>query len=80
MGYARLQLLLGYVVPEFVEEEWLSEEEANKMTDGETLQGPPLHVPYRPYGEFLLDPLVHSHGYVYIYIYILVNGPNGRIS
>lgn len=51
MGYARLQLLLAYVIPEMLDEDWLSEEDAAKSAQGDTDQQPPLHVPYRPYGK-----------------------------
>lgn len=49
MGYARLQVLLGYIIPEMLDEDWLSEEEAAKLAEGETENQAPLHVPYRPY-------------------------------
>lgn len=58
MGYARLQLLLGYVVPEMLDEDWSSEEdlraaESEEAADGntDTREKSPLHVPFRPYGE-----------------------------
>ncbi|XP_026190089.1 uncharacterized protein LOC34619928 [Cyclospora cayetanensis] len=50
MGYARVQLLLAYVLPEVLDEEWLPDEDISKPLEGEEAsKGPPLHVPYRPY-------------------------------
>ncbi|KAL8432273.1 hypothetical protein ACSSS7_004733 [Eimeria intestinalis] len=51
MGYARLQLLLGYVVPELLDEDWLSEdaELGSPADEKKPRLAPSLHVPYRPY-------------------------------
>ncbi|KAL8453717.1 hypothetical protein Emag_001700 [Eimeria magna] len=53
MGYARLQLLLGYVVPELLDEDWLSEdaEVGSQADEKNSLPAASLHVPYRPYAE-----------------------------
>ncbi|KAL8275241.1 hypothetical protein Esti_000825 [Eimeria stiedai] len=53
MGYARLQLLLGYVVPELLDEDWISEDadlgSGSKADEKKLRPAPSLHVPYRPY-------------------------------
>ncbi|CDI74962.1 hypothetical protein, conserved [Eimeria praecox] len=52
LGYARLQLLLGYVVPEILEEEPVAEDNGDSAQEtAGTSAGsqPALHVPYRPY-------------------------------
>ncbi|KAL8433932.1 hypothetical protein Efla_001834 [Eimeria flavescens] len=54
MGYARLQLLLGYVVPELLDQDWFAEDDglgSGSGSDGEarSCAGASLHVPYRPY-------------------------------
>lgn len=57
LGYARLQLLLGYVVPEILDEEAFIEETGDRVHEtAETAEEPQpaLHVPYRPYSAYLL--------------------------
>ncbi|CDJ56883.1 hypothetical protein, conserved [Eimeria maxima] len=52
LGYARLQLLLGYVVPEILEEESFAEDAESRAqeTAGTPEESQPaLRVPYRPY-------------------------------
>lgn len=57
LGYARLQLLLGYVVPEILEEESFAEDAESRAqeTAGTPEESQPaLRVPYRPYSASLL--------------------------